>query len=249
MSIVVGRPDRKKEDIIKDKNGYYKVSLGKLNSYNDIGIFYRINNIEDIIGEGSVLGRRLTKGILKGEKGHPDVTSMTEMELKKRTIQIDMDRTSHHIKRIELVKTGKKIAFGLDEYEVYGWVIGSGKYGEELNKDLENPDINVPFSIRSLVREKRVGNIRVRDLVIISTWDWVREPGYSNATQDRASEVGAGIGETFTVGLESKEELDNLIAGIEEDMVGVECKDGVCVIKGLKNSKKLFEDGNPIYRW
>lgn len=175
-----------KPTVIKDKNGYYKVPLGKLNSYNDNGIFYRVIDMVELTkGPKSNIANDIREGIVKGEQGHPDFTGMNQQQLISRMFHIDMDNRSHDIKGIDFIPTGK-YEKGWEQYEiheVWGWVKPSGPKGKYLQEDLDNPDANVPFSIRSAVTEDRVGAMVVRTVLDIATWDWVHKNGVKMATQ------------------------------------------------------------------
>lgn len=171
--------------IIKDENGYYKINLGKLNSYNANSIYYRIDDIKRLTEGDTILKGRINAGILKGEYEHPAYTGMTNKEIINRTVQIQGDRVCLHIKEVEFNDTGV-CEPGWDGYNIYhvtAWIKPVGPKAEYANEVLSNPDMNFPISIRSLVRESFVGSILVRDVVDISTWDMVTENGVTSATQ------------------------------------------------------------------
>ena len=203
--------------IIKDDNGYYKVLLGGFNTFNRSGIFYRIKNPNDLLTNKTILNRRISEGTLRSEEEHPNYKGMSQNEIISRTIFLDAKNVCAHIKSVEFVDTGR-CEKGWDGYNityVYGWVKPSGPHGPTLKEQLDNPDENVAFSIRSLVKQSYVGSTLVRDVIDVSTWDHVFEGGIANANQWAA------------VGIES----------IKDD-IGV-CVDGVC-----KNELKKYIAGN-----
>jgi len=212
--------DTNKNSVIKDSNGYYKVSLGALNTYNDNGIFYKIDDLNGLLNnEKSIIGSRLKMGIVRCEYKHPDFTGLNGQELVNRIINIDLDRVCGHLKSVSFIKTGKTEK-GWERYPIYivhGWIKPSGPYAKYLEEALENPDENVSMSIRSAVNEITVGNTVVRTILDISTWDFVHEQGYKIANQWYA-------------------------AGIENKVIdsGVVCLDDKCLIK-LKSVKPGIE--------
>ena len=234
-----------KSGIVKDDNGYYKMLLGAFNTYNFSGIFYRIKNPSDLLKDGTIWNRRITNGIYKGEKEHPDYKGMSREEIIQRTIKIDSDRVCAHIKSVELVDTGR-CEKGWDGYNitlVYGWVKPTGPFGPELQEALDNPDMNVPFSVRSLVSQKIVGSTVVRDVVDVCAHDWVYENGISIATQWNAAGIES-IGDNHDIGVcidgACSTGLKNMIAGIED----IDCNDARClleVVDSFNNVPAVFD--------
>jgi len=248
MSIVL---DSKKNDpknvgkksIVKDENGYYKIFLGKLNSYNSSGIFYRVMDMRELLtGNNSTISKRIKEGLVKGEQDHPDFRGMDQTELINRIFHIDMDNYSHHIKSIEFINTNK-YEKGWEKYpihEVWGWVKPSGPKGKYLQEDLDNPDMNVAFSIRSAVHEDRVGAMVVRTVLDISTWDWVHENGVKNATQW----FGAGLEKSSYDGTGTLCLNGSCATKLREMIPGNESKD---YLKDLAD--KLDKQTNKVFRW
>ena len=229
------------EPIVKDENGYYKVTFGAINTFNKNGIYYKVTDLDRFFGPNSLVGRRIDEGVLMGEYQHPKVDGMTRDEIRRRTIFLDGDRKAAHIKKIELYNTGKKEpGFNLPVYKVYGWVRPSGPYGKYLQDALDNPDENVAFSIRSLVKTYKAGSIWVKEIILLSTWDYVPENGMPGATQWNA----AGL-EAFMPEIDSVEELNEIMKGYESQAMN--CKDGKCVIGGIKHI--LSKDKKSILYW
>jgi len=189
MSEIVLNNDKKEnvESIKKDENGYYDINLGAINTYNHNGIYYRVNDLDALIdGEKSVLKRRLSTGVLRAEYKHPDFSNIkTQAELINKVMTINLDRVCAHIKEVRFINRGycEKGWDGLYVHDVIGKVKPTGPYAQYLQEALDNPDENVCFSIRSLVEQNTIGGIVVRDIVDISTWDYVHEPGIKTATQ------------------------------------------------------------------
>jgi hypothetical protein len=227
--------------IIKDENGYYKVTFGAINTFNKNGIYYKVTDIDRFFGPNSIIGRRINEGVLIAEYQHPKVDGMSVDEIRRRTFFLDGDRKAAHIKKIELYNTGKtEPGFDLPVYKVYGWVRPSGPYGKYLQDALDNPDENVAFSIRSLVKTYRAGNIWVKEVKLLSTYDYVPENGMPGATQWNA----AGL-ESFMPEIDNVDELYELMKGFEN--TAMQCKDGKCVIGGIKHVLK--KDKGSILYW
>lgn len=177
--------DNKKLEV--DDKGYYKVILGAVDAFNESGDFYLSEGLKELITEdSSSLARRLKAGYLKGEAGHPVYEQgMSNADYFSRNLRIHLPNTSHHIREIILTPTnsdsglpgkGKTIL-------VEGWIKPSGPHGDALKKDLDNPDCNVAFSIRSFTQDTKVNGINIKKLAQIVTWDWVLEPGIRKANK------------------------------------------------------------------
>jgi len=217
-----------KDAIIVDENGYYKILAGAFNTYNRQGVFYRIKQPDTLLLQKTILNRRITEGTLISEDEHPDYKGLNNKEIVARTIKLDTSRKCGHIKAVEFIDTGK-CEPGWDGYNitiVYIWFKPSGPFGPSLKEALDNPDENVYFSVRSLVREKFVGRTKVRDVIDVSTWDHVYEGGIAKASQWNAvgiEEISACVnGLCYT-------DIDNITSGNESI-----CEDGKCLVNTLR---------------
>ena len=233
-----------KPDIIKDDDGYYKVTLGFLNTYNKSGVFYRITNLDKYLGKNSLVGKRIDDGLLIGEDNHPNVDGFSELELKRRTLFLDKKNASTHIKAIEVDKTGDMDkTFNLPVYKISGWIKPIGETKQVLIDLLETSDSNVSFSLRSVVTQTRIGGIRVRDFLLISTWDTVHSNGVKNATQWNA----AGYEDDMSLVLEDFADLNDIVIGYENS--GMTCEDGKCTIEHIKHELSNINKDSNIYNW
>ena len=176
---------------ILDRDGdWYRIILGGFNIFNSSGEYYTFEGIEELFkDEQRVLCRRLKSGQLRGEINHPKNLTGTVMEKIARVMSIDMTLVSHFIKEIELKHTNENSGFRNTPYSnntivnVIGWVLPSGPYAETLKRDLDNPEINVAFSLRALTSIAVVGGINIKKVTDISTYDYVFEPGISRANK------------------------------------------------------------------
>ncbi len=175
---------KNKVGLIKpDADGYRKVILGALNYYNSSGMFYDWERSKEIFDRSGVFLRKITKGNLYGEQGHPDWEDGWSLdEFVGRIRFINDSNVSHHIRDIEIVD-GPKDAKGRTIKIVYGWVKPSHDKGVFLEQAFCNPYQNVCFSIRSLIDDKVIGGEYNRMVKEVVTFDWVTEPGIDMATK------------------------------------------------------------------
>ena len=240
-----------KPTIQKDKNGYYLVNLGAFNTYNSAGQFYKCepSTLEYLKTPDSILGRRISKGLLRSEYQHPVYTKCNDFYnakdkarcITQRAIRIDLDRVCAHIKSINF-NILDRTESGWEKYPIMlinGWVKPTGPFKAELQEALENPDENVAFSIRSLVKQNVVGVEIVKTVKDVSTWDYVFEPGIKIASQWNA------------VGIENRD-CDICVNGvcsnvIKDILVSSEELDKHTVDKITFNL--MEEDNDPLLKW
>ena len=244
--VIESKKDRKgvKSAIVKDDNGYYKITLGAFNTFNASGIYYNVPDINKILGPGSLLHRRIDKGVLFAELEHPDLSPYNgdRLKISQRVIKLDPANKIAHIKKIEVETLRPEPGFKNPVYKIYGWVKPEGPHKEILQEALENDDENVYFSVRSLVNQRKVGNMLVRDVVLVSTWDYVVEGGIHSANQWNAA---AGL-ETKDLAVDITPDIANeIVAGYEY----VDCEDGKCVIKSIKDTITVIDDTPKIMKW
>jgi len=172
--------------IIKDKNGYYKISFGLVNALNVSGVFFMIKDMDAMFKTlNTVIGRRIHKGIVEAESNHPDFNGLSGDALVNKILDIDKNNVCGKIKGVSYVKTGDCVP-GFEEYptyEIFGWVKPAGPNGKYLQEALEDRLTNVVFSIRSIAIPFNVGMLQVREIIDIGAWDWVHDPGYPTASQ------------------------------------------------------------------
>ncbi len=164
-----------------DADGYYRVILGGLNVYNSVGHYYPFDSARQLFKESSQLMRRIKRGALRGEMGHPKwVPGMTDDQFSDRCLMIDERNVCVHIAEVELDQSMKDDQ-GRPCIGILGKIRPSGPMGAALQAQLDNPKENVCFSIRSFTDNRRVGRVMHRNLVNVVTWDAVNEPGISFA--------------------------------------------------------------------
>ena len=204
----------------QDDRGYSKLALGAFNVFNSAGAFYTMNGIEDIFKDkSSSLLRRLSRGMLKSETGHPKFEpGMTQDMFFSRVGRIEETKVCAHIRDLELVYTKDDSEFpGSPMVIVYGWIKPTGPFADALQKALDNPDENIAFSIRSYTKDYTKPNgITYKDILQIHTWDWVTEPGIFGASKWRTLGVESFVEESNAVFVFDMDEIANSDGEINE---------------------------------
>jgi hypothetical protein len=170
----------------KDDQGYYEVVVGALNVFNSAGQFYVYEQAKALFESSSQLMRRVSRGALRGEYGHPKFQpGMTNDQFANRVMSIYEENVSHHFRDITLdfdrVKENGKPVIA-----IIAWVKPAGPNAKALQDSLDNPNENVCFSIRAFTDDYREMGITKRVLKTIVTWDYVNEPGIAVAEKFKA---------------------------------------------------------------
>lgn len=166
----------------RDENGYYEMVVGALNVFNSAGQFYVFEQAKSLFESSSQLMRRVSRGSLRGEYGHPKMLpGMSNEQFANRVMSIYEENTCCHHKDITLDFDRVKDEQGKPVIAIISKVYPSGPMGPALEKSLQNPNENVCFSIRAFTDDYREGGIYKRVLKTIVTWDLVNEPGLATA--------------------------------------------------------------------
>lgn len=183
-----------------DANGYREVVLGAMNVNNSGGAFYPLEPVKNLMLSNSSLMRRLKDRALRSEYGHPRRENMSPVQFLTRVLDILESNTCNHILKLDLDEerildkdTGVKVA------AVVGWIAPSGPHGEALERQFDNPEENVCYSVRSITNDhyNAQGQL-VKIIKEIVTWDYVNEPGivyakksYSPSLESIADEISS----------------------------------------------------------
>jgi hypothetical protein len=163
----------------KTAEGYYPLVVGALNVFNSAGQLYVYDQAKSLFEQSSQLMRRVQRGALRGEYGHPKfLPGMTAEQFAHRCLSIYEENTCcHHKDNFDNVKdeNGKPVI------AIISQVCPSGPFGPALQKQLDNKNENVCFSIRAFTDDYREGGVTKRILKTVVTWDYVNEPGISAA--------------------------------------------------------------------
>jgi hypothetical protein len=170
-----------------DENGYYPMVVGALNVFNSAGQYYVYDQAKELFQQSSQLMRRVARGALRGECGHPKMLpGMTKEQYAHRILSIYEENVCCHHKEISLDFDNVKDEKGKPIIAIISKVCPSGPMGSALERSLKNKDENVCFSIRAFTDDYRDRGVYKRVLKTIVTFDQVNEPGISFAEKFRA---------------------------------------------------------------
>lgn len=174
-------------NLTKDANGYRWVILGALNAYNAAGWYYSFEHAKALFENSAELMRRILNKRLRGENGHPRFqANMTQLQWFQRVNDIFEPNICSHIAKVSLSFDGHKDEQGNNIILIMGLVAPSGSAYAWLEKQFENPEEDVCFSIRSFTEDKIIGGRKTKMLKKIVTWDNVNEPGMSPASKSNS---------------------------------------------------------------
>lgn len=207
-------------ELKKNANGYYLMVVGALNMFNSAGMYYRADAAKHFFEESSSFMRRVQRGALRAEYGHPRRDpGMSMQAYYARLLSIYEDKECAHFASVSLDFENFKDDQGRPIVAILAEVTPSGPLGHVLEKKLQNPMENVCFSIRSFTDDKMERGIINRYIKQIVTFDYVNEPGMSVAekfnspalegledtvfTRGQVEAASSQIIETAGVGMES----------------------------------------------
>lgn len=171
----------------KDDKGYYECVVGALNVFNSAGQYYVYEQAKELFQSSSQLMRRVSRGVLRGELGHPKFQpGMSQEQFANRVMSIYEENVCCHHKELSLNFEDIKDSSGKPIIAIISKVLPAGPHGASLEKSLNNPDENVCFSIRAFTDDYREGSITKRILKNVVTFDNVNEPGISIAEKYQA---------------------------------------------------------------
>lgn len=223
----------KKGLLTPDSEGYYTTVLGALNVFNSSGEYYTAEGVRELFDSSGLLQKRIQKGRLRGECGHPkQLPGESDNAYINRIFMINEEKVACHFKEICLDDSSVKTDSGQPVIAIIGKFIPSGPYGDALQKSVNNPNENVCFSIRAFTDDKRIHGINNRYLKTIVTWDWVNDCGIPVAEKWKSP------------GLESLgiNELDgrNLSRGQLERAINSGIREHVAQEAAVMNANELF---------
>jgi hypothetical protein len=126
--------------------------------------------------------RRVKRGALRGEYGHPRRDpNMSMQAYYARLLQIHEDKVCCHFASVSLDFDNYKDDQGRPIVAIIAEVAPNGPLGYVLEKQLQNPAENVCFSIRSFTDDRMVNGVINRFIKTIVTFDYVNEPGMAVA--------------------------------------------------------------------
>lgn len=197
-----------KKGVLKaDENGYYTLPVGGLNVMNSGGQWYEYDGAKALFEESSQFMRRIKRGALRGENGHPKPQpNWSEDEYAMRILTIDESNVCAHFSEIYLDFDSFKSDDGNKIIAIMAKVTPSGKLSHILEKALNNPKENVCFSIRAFTADSYVRNRYHRVLKNIVTFDYVNEPGIAIAEKFKSPAMESTMDKIF-----NKNQLDRVL--------------------------------------
>lgn len=167
--------------------GYYPMVVGALNVMNSGGAFYPLEGSRQLLeDESGSFQRRVQRGALRAEYGHPKPPPramnpaeqrIRDQEFVRRNLSIYEENVCAHHMKIWLEFDALKDQNGRSIVTINSLVAPNGPLGNVLEKQLQNPNENVCFSIRSFTDNRTRFGIEERTLKEVITFDYVNEPG------------------------------------------------------------------------
>ncbi len=231
---VTQRPSGKQGILKPDGSGYYEQIIGGLNMDNSADMRYTAEKkVLDLFNSSSVFKRKIERGVLRGENGHPKFyPGMTKSDFLNRIYQIYEENTVVHFKDVWLDNSIMKNPDGTPIWAILAKFTPSGEKGHFLEKQLSNGCENVCFSIRSITEDYQVGRKIYRDIIEVITFDYVNEPGIHIAEKYKSPAL-----EAISKG------TDVLIT--PEDFIKA-CDDAVKL--GIATESSIIESKNQIFK-
>jgi hypothetical protein len=224
-------------DLKKDANGYFECVVGALNMFNSAGQFYVYEEAKALFEGSSQLQRRVARGALRGEYGHPKMQpGQSNDSFANRVMAIYEDNVCCHHKEITVDFDRVKDSNGRPVIAIISKVLPSGPMGAVLEKSLLNKDENVCFSIRAFTDDYREAGLTKRVLKTVVTFDYVNEPGIAVAEKFKAPALEGLSDIIITRGAMERNLQESSISGIATESM-------------LASSEELFKSmgwSNPV---
>lgn len=169
-------------ELKQNEKGYWPMVVGALNMFNSAGMYYRYDAAREFFEGTSELMRRVKRGALRGEYGHPrKELGMSPQQYFARLLQIHEDKVCCHHADLKLDFENFKDEQGRPVIAILSEVCPSGMQGHVLERQLKNPRENVCFSVRSFTEDVLQQGVMHRYIRKLVTFDYVNEPGMSIA--------------------------------------------------------------------
>lgn len=241
-------------DLKKLDNGYFEVRLGALGVFNSQGWLYSEAEGRQLLEGSQGLMRRVETARLRGECGHPRYKpGMSQLEWFSRVNDIYEPNVCYHMRRLRLAPG--KDAQGRPVTEIIGEVKSSGKESEWFDRQLENRDEDVCFSIRSFTDDKVIHGVKTKRLRNIVTWDTVNEPGIALSSKygTTSLESLSGMQPNMEAELESvfyPEVLREEVKAVQSIVAGTSMENNNPVFEMIANIERPIRSYVPSsWRW
>ena len=241
-----------KEGKIKlDGEGYATLVVGGLNVHNTANQFYTLDGAKELFESSSEFMRRVNRGSLNGELGHPRYdASMTEEQWVNRVYDVYEPNVCAHFKEIWIDEDKTINHDGQSVVPIMAKVCPAGAKAIALEKAFDTPSINVCFSVRGITEDFYNKGKVVRVLKNIITFDFVNEPGIPIAEKWYSPSLEQHfVVETLDEKLVSVNELEKVIAKRQKLGLAVESST-MTMEETLKAFKGVKQVNQPNYlKW
>lgn len=200
---------------------YYLVVLTVLELANHRqGLPYAKEYAEKIVENSPSFRRRMDRGLVSGEWGHPKFTpGMSKDQFINRCGQLHEQNEAFHVLQafIDDMQDEKG-----DTYPaIWGWITPSGPKSDAMKAKLDNPNQNVCFSLRGTSLPRYVDGVLKKCMTSLWGWDVVGEPGIDGSWKFNATVVNLE-----SLSLESMDfPFDIESANQEEFLIAMESND------------------------
>lgn len=193
-TMLVGK--NKKGVLTPDQDGYYTTVIGAYGGQNSAGYQYDLQTGRAMFQPGSVLMRKLEKGVLYAEYKHPKrEPHMTDNQYVARIREVDDDRRCAHIAEVWLLPNQRDENGNIVDL-VLAKVRPCGPFGDIVRQSFENPRENTYFSVRSITMDDIARGIKYTKEIV--TWDYVGEGGIYMANKYSSPALECYSLESFT---------------------------------------------------
>lgn len=204
-----------------DKDGYYIITLGALNTYNNKGDFYDgTDEVKQVFADSSEFQEKIKKGQLYSEWGHPKPLPTDNLQsFLRRVKRIEESKVCAHIRKVWLEESNDGVIYIKGEVKPYG------PYADTLKDGFATDDINVAFSIRSITRDRIVNGVNHKSITKVITFDCVLSQGIASA--NKWSSVGLEADDMLVMDLENPDVVKEILS-MEIEEVSMEDDSVVC---------------------
>lgn len=177
----------KKGILRPDSEGYYEFPIGAFNCRNSANEIYTADNIDRIFAESSAFMRKVSSGKLFGEWGHPrPYPNESPNQYMARASNVEDKDTCVFFKEIwNDPKAGKHFTQykGIDESSIitFGRLKPHGIKWEVLQRAIDDPNVNIAFSVRNLGRDRLYRGDTYVSVEEVITYDAVTEQGVASS--------------------------------------------------------------------
>lgn len=238
-----------KKGILKpDSEGYFEFPIGAFNCMNSAGEVYTNDNIDDIFSSSGVFMRKIQQGKLFGEWGHPmPRESETPNAYLARASNVDDKETCVFFKDVWNDKSAGKHftqypGITSDTIITFARLKPHGSKWEALQRAIEDPNVNIAFSVRNMGRDRVYRGKTYVSIEQIITWDAVTEQGVASSEK-----YGSMRLEHNRVNITPRV-LDNMRHALSKGSIRMENADGVrAIIASAERLLGINSYSEPIY--